>query len=180
MEPQPPWADEYQTEWGLWTIAHGLPDPPEPFTVGMLVPLARWVDDRCAAVLSVSWWEDDEEPPSLRSDVELFTRDDGSFEPEGSGGTGWFEPPFSRPDMPADVVAVGGWLANGPLQAMFGVAGSAVTDVVLRTPRATQVRAIESGVGAWVAAWHRDEPATVELKLGDETVVMTETSGPGV
>jgi hypothetical protein len=103
-------------DWSVWALDNGLPPLPPTVTTGESVPVARWAGPRFGAVLHVAWSTGvDDEDDALISEVQVFRRTGSKWQPStGSGGTGWFDPPFVRPaEVTSARVAVGHLHASG-------------------------------------------------------------------
>ncbi len=94
--------EKLMTDWSVWVLDHELPSLLRTLQPSEAVPVPRWAGPSFGAVLHVDRsGSDDDDDDGLRSEVELFRRTPAGWEPSsGSGGGGWFDPPFRRPDVP--------------------------------------------------------------------------------
>lgn len=185
MQPPESFDEELMRDWSLWTLDHGLPELPDRVEVGDSVPVARWAGPRFGAVLHVvqfSWGAqaaDDE----LISEIEVFARVGDSWQPStGSGGTSWFDPPFTRPaSLGARDAYAGGETCSGGggwcCSAIDGLAGSDATFVEVDDSDGTTRRAIESPFGAFVACSDANQRATVRVLDADANVLVENEFG---
>jgi hypothetical protein len=169
-----------QSDWTIWVLDHGLPSLPQSPAIGTVVPVARWVGPEVGAVLHVRFFEDEIDGEELDSDVEVAFRHEGRWEVfGGSGGTGWFDPPFIRPEMQERLAEDWSrYTCSSPASAacaIYGVAGTAATTVEVSDTTGTHVMPIESPLGAFVAASGDLETGTVRVLDADGSPLLTET-----
>jgi hypothetical protein len=153
------WNEEHWEELALTALLSGLPQPPSHFKEGISVPVSRWVGPDIAAVLSVEWMEEDEPslPSSICSEVRLFLPSPQGWEPTGgSGGGGWFDPPFRRPEIEPDALLPGGIHTESgegeTASAIWGVVGSNIDAIEVVHAGENHRRKVESPTGAFVCA----------------------------
>jgi hypothetical protein len=162
--------EELMTDWSLWVLDHGLPVLPDRVEVGQSVPVARWAGPRFGAVMHVQWsWGCDDEDDALINEVEVFARHQEGWCPSsGSGGSGWFDPPFQRPASlgPHEAYAIGqhcsgadGWYCC----AVDGLAGGDAAFVEVEDADGTTRRPIESPFGAFVACSDGQHKALIRV-----------------
>ncbi len=166
--PPDSFDEERMTEWSEWGLDHGLPPLPTELGRDESVPVARWVGPRFAAVMHVQWWRSDQpdEPDELENESELFIRRGGRWEvSSGSGGSGWYDPPFQRPDIPPNEVWFDGELGTGGddwyAYAIDGIAGTDATTVEVEDADGRTTMPIESPLGAFLVALDPRRPATI-------------------
>lgn len=159
--------------WDEWVLVHGLPDLPPVVGVGEAVPVAWWRGGGWAAVLNLEYVADDaefDEPARLDTDTQSFRWDGRAWEmADGSGGAGWFpgfdvRPPAHLGPREAFAMHCGShasheW-ASGVLD---GVAGVEAESVEVEQGGRRHRQALDSPVGAWVAAFDGRRPATVRV-----------------
>lgn len=171
-----PWSEELGEELASAALTHGLPTPPVNFRSGMSVPVARWIGNGVGAVLSIEWMAggEPEVPDYPCTEVRCFLPSDtGWVATDGSGGNGWFDPPFLRPEIePTELIRIGlhmEQLGHGTIHAVSGVVGRRI-EVIEVIHGDTSIRyRVESPFGAFVAAVKGDGPAELVAYLADGT-----------
>jgi hypothetical protein len=175
--------EDVWTDWSTWVLDHGLPDLPAALDVGESVPVARWVGERFAAVLHVQWMWGDCGDDHLINEVETFARrDDVWIAANGSGGTGWFDPPFRRPESigPDDVEVTGEQLSGGDgwyCCAVDGIAGTDARFIEVDDADGTTRQPIESPFGAFIACSDGTREAIVRVLDADDHVLLERVFG---
>lgn len=119
----------------------------------------------------------------MDSEVEVFRRGVGGWEPSsGSGGGGWFDPPFRRPDSPPDYAALGHFHASGSDDwrccAAFGVAGTNGSVVEVVDGNGVTRLPIESPLGVFVVSANGAEPAVARVLDPNGAVLMERRFSP--
>ena len=135
----------------------GISEPPPEFDVGMSIPVARWVGVDVAAVLSIEWMSGDGDSPDISSEVRSFVWSDGGWESTGcSGGGGWPDPPIvrllDRPDAFEPGHVQRAWIDDDVIGTTFALVGPDVVTVEVVRDGDVQLMAVESPLGAVVAA----------------------------
>ena len=193
MEP-PSFDGDWYDNWNSWVLDHGLPRLPPTLGDDDAVPVARWVGPRFGAVLLVDWGgdADDEEGRYLSSEIEVFRRVGDRWEPPASGGGGgWFDPPFVRPDIPADYAMLGHFHdGGGPLQgpseqhpawrysSAYGFTGTAAETVEVEDEDGTMKAPIESPLGVFIVVSDATQRAVVRVRRGDGTILLEQQFSP--
>jgi hypothetical protein len=173
-----------QSDWSVWVLDHDMPRLPASAALDTSVPIARWIGPEVAAVLHVRYLSDGVDGGDLDSDVEVLIRRDTRWEIlGGSGGTGWFSPPFVRPELPTRSAEAWfryefGSSSLDRVCALYGVAGKAATTVELTDSEGTRTMAIESPVGAWVAATRDVGSGTVQVLDAEGVPLLSERFAP--
>jgi hypothetical protein len=184
VERPPSFEEEWQNDWSLYVIEHGLPDLPPTVRVGESVPVARWVGPRRAAVLHVEWsWSDDHLDDELVDNTEMFYMTSSGWEPFGGmGGSGWFDPPLVRPGMHQRAAYIGGGSAASEegvsCETCIGWAGEDATTIELEDADGVLTRPLESPLGVFVVASAGEAAAFVRV-LDAQGRVLTEDSFGG-
>jgi hypothetical protein len=162
--------EELMTDWSLWLLDHGLPELPERVELGQSVPVARWAGRRFGAVLHLQWnWSDDHEDDYLATEVELFCLTESGWEAaSGGGGSNWpFEPPLTRPVVPAASAEFWGETGSGELGwsvvAFDGLSGTDATAVEVTDSDGVTRQSVDSPLGVVLAAFDATKPATVRV-----------------
>ncbi len=169
-----PMTEEARDEWGAHVLEHGIPPAPERLEIGMSVPLARWVADDVGAVMFVEYFADPEDPddePWVGCDMQPYRRTPTAWDvTDSSGGGGWFDPPFVRPDMGSHEVAICSFFGSGDdggkIEATCGVVGSGVVIHELHTQGRVIAVPIESPIGAFVVVTAA-APSELVFRLAD-------------
>ncbi len=171
MLPPESYDEEFIDEWAAWVLDHGLPASRHVPAVGEACPIARWRGPELGAVLFVAW---DGDGSSLIGDVQVLRRHDSGWEASGgSGGAGWFDPPYTRPSGIAaehvDLISWGGFESSPDwrFERAYGIAGSAACWVEVFSNGVSTRFPIEVDYGAFVVAW--DPSVTAEVRVLDRT-----------
>lgn len=161
---------ELQEDWSRWVLAHGLPELPGPdLAPGESVPVTYWIGPDTAAVLHIRhvWLEDDDEP-TMETDINCFYREGGTWIGSGSGGGGWYErSPLARGHVPPDHVELngmnGGSAGERGCKALWGEIGTDVA--ILEVAQGGQVtrRPAEAPVGIQVVCGQHSAPLAVRV-----------------
>lgn len=152
-----PWDEVHGDELALRALLRGISEPPPEFDVGMSIPVARWVGVDVAAVLSIEWMSGDGDSPDISSEVRSFVWSDGGWESTGcSGGGGWPDPPIvrllDRPDAFEPGHVQRAWIDDDVIGTTFALVGPDVVTVEVVRDGDVQLMAVESPLGAVVAA----------------------------
>jgi hypothetical protein len=183
--PHSPWAEEDIDEMGLWVVEYGIPPLPDRLDLGMIVPIASWVDDELAAVMSLSWGEgisDDETTiPAAEFNLQSFTRREASWEPEcGSGGGGWWDPALDRPPLNGTQHALGHehctW-SDWSACVTGGAVGPGITHIELERQGQTLRRSVDSPLGAVVAVTPADVASVLRAFTADGDLITSVAFG---
>lgn len=185
-EPAPSFDEDSMQDLGLWTLAHGLPDPPEGIGRSMTVPVARWGGPAYGAVLHVQWYWDPDDPDDdeyPQSEVQTYLRDgEGWEESAATGGSGWFDPAFARPAQlgSREVWFLGAqWsssFGSWACCAVYGVAGSDAAWVEVDDADGRTRLPVESPMGAFVAATDGRREAKISVLDAAGEVLASTTS----
>lgn len=193
MEP-PSFDAEWYDDWCTWVLGHGLPRLPATLVDDDAVPVARWVGPRFGAVLLVDWGghADDKEGQYLSSEIEVFRRVGEDWQPPATGGGGgWFDPPFDRPDVPADYAVLvhyhdGGGPLPGPSEqqptwrysSAYGFTGTAAQTVEVEDRDGTLRTPIESPLGVFIVVADATQRAVVRVRRRDGKVLLEQRFSP--
>jgi hypothetical protein len=178
--------EELSLDWSVWVLDHGLPGLPVDVRRGQSVPVARWPGPRFGAVLHLQWmWgNDDDGDDYLATEIELFRRVDGGWEPaNGSGGSEWpFGSLLVRPALPPGTAQFWGEVSSGEhdwaVAAIDGLAaGDAAAVEVIDLDGLTR-HPIDSPLGVVLAAVDATRPATVQVLDGEHRILATRDYSP--
>lgn len=159
---------ESMETWCRWVLDNGLPDLPTAVELGEAIPIARWVGERCAAVLFVSRGlatADDD----LYATAQPLTRENGVWMvAPGRGGGGWLTPPFERPQGLGDRET---WVMGHGCQGdqdvfscgTYGLAGRDAEVIELTDELGISTRPFESPFGALIVAFNGNREARLRL-----------------
>jgi hypothetical protein len=174
--------EEFMQDWSLWVLDHGLPALPGTLGANDSVPVARWVGPRWGGVFHVNWWRSDQpgEPDEPDCDIEVFRRGESDWEPaSGSGGSNWYSPPLSRPQVPPRYAAFGGTTYNGGeggwwCCALDGLVGVEADTVEVEDADGLTKNRLESQLGVVLVAVDGTRPATIRVRDSAGEVLTTE------
>jgi hypothetical protein len=181
-----PLLPDHPIDLGAWVLDHGLPALPPELDTDEAVAIARWSGEEYGAVLYVSSYVDEEEGESgVDTDVQTYRRVGGSWvASEGSGGGGWFDQPFERPDIGENYAAVlHVHSMHGPTEsycAAYGVAGRGAAFVEVLTATGSAVAPLDSPVGAFVVAADGGVEAFVRVLDSDQRVLTEKRFAPAM
>jgi hypothetical protein len=177
VERPPSFDADWMSDWSEWVLDHGLPALPAVLGDDEAVPIARWPGARLGGVLHVSrYWDEEDGEGRLDTEVEVFRRtDDGWEASNGGGGSGWFDPPFERPDLGPRQVIAGHEHGSDHLTwsccSIDGVAGIDAVWVEVVDAAGVERHPIESPFGAFIACSSCDRRATLRILDAEERVV---------
>jgi hypothetical protein len=159
-------------------LDRGLLPLPKSLAHGFGFAVARWVNGDFGVVLVVDRQEGRHPDEEYGYDLHGYVRRDGEWEStNGSGGGGWWNPPFERRLTMGrfDVEYAHRFEDNDPdyerIRIADGVAGEGVTAIELHHNDTVARMPIESAIGVWVVGVLGDGPASWKLRDDDERIV---------
>ena len=176
--PPPSFHEEHVSAWCDWVLEHGLPDLPPELREAEAAPVAYARLGEWAAVMTLAY-DPAEDPPELDMVIQTYHRTAGAWEAaNGDSGSNWYPRTQLRrpPDLaPREVVADGrGWFGEmgWVCSEVDGVAGVDAAAVEVEQAGRRHRQALDSPIGAWVAAFDGRVAATVRVLDGAGAVLL--------